>query len=162
MDHGGLGRWQALPLAIGSIAGSGILFLPSTVYATAGAESLVAWLVATAVCVPMLVMFRDIVRARPDGRGIEATVRLGLGDRVGDAVRLLFLAVVAVGLPSGAVVAGGVRRPGGGRRPGHHGAGGPSVCSGPRWPSTSPGCGPAPGPSGSARSPCSRSSRCCW
>ena len=34
----GLTRWQAIPLAIGSIAGSGILFLPSAVYSRRGPQ----------------------------------------------------------------------------------------------------------------------------
>lgn len=102
----GLGRRQAVPLAIGSVAGSGILFLPSAVYAEAGPNSLLVWLLATAVCLPMLLMFEDMVRADPDGDGIEAFVSAGLGPRFGRCVPLLFLALVIVGLPAGSVVAG--------------------------------------------------------
>ena len=50
----GLTRWQAIPLAIGSIAGSGILFLPSAVYARAGNNSLLVWALSTLLCLPML------------------------------------------------------------------------------------------------------------
>jgi amino acid efflux transporter len=102
----GLARWQAVPLAIGSVAGSGILFLPSAVYAEAGDASLVVWLVATVLCLPMLAMFDDMVRANPDGDGIEAFIRAGLGDVVGRCVPPMFLALVVVGLPAGAMVAG--------------------------------------------------------
>jgi amino acid efflux transporter len=102
----GLNRWQAIPLAIGSIAGSGILFLPSTVYAETGRNSLLVWLAATAACLPMLVMFQDMVRANPAGDGIEAFIRAGLGDLVGRCVPLMFISVVIIGLPLGAVVAG--------------------------------------------------------
>jgi hypothetical protein len=43
----GLTRWQGFPLAIGSIAGSGILFLPSAVYSRAGTNFLLMWAIAT-------------------------------------------------------------------------------------------------------------------
>lgn len=93
-------------MAIGSIAGSGILFLPSAVYAEAGRESLLVWAVAIGLCLPMLGMFAEMVREHPDGDGIEAFVRAGLGNLLGRCVPLLYLAVVAVGLPAGALVAG--------------------------------------------------------
>jgi amino acid efflux transporter len=88
------------------VAGSGILFLPSAVYAEAGSVSLLVWLVATALCLPMLLMFDDMVRANPDGDGIEAFIRDGLGDRVARCVAPMFVGLVSVGLPTGAMVAG--------------------------------------------------------
>jgi amino acid efflux transporter len=103
---GGLRRRQAIPLAIGSIAGSGILFLPSAVYHEAGRNSLLVWALATLVCLPMLLMFQDMVRANPDGTSIQAFIRAGLGDLVGRCVPLLFLSLVVVGLPAGSLVAG--------------------------------------------------------
>ncbi|KAF4409544.1 MULTISPECIES: APC family permease [Streptomyces] len=102
----GLTRWQAIPLAIGSIAGSGILFLPSAVYARAGHNSLLVWALSILLCLPMLLMFDDMVRSNPDGRGIEAFIRLGLGDVFARCVPVMFIALVIVGLPSGAFVAG--------------------------------------------------------
>jgi len=104
--RGGLRRRQAIPLAIGSVAGSGILFLPSAVYVEAGRNSLLVWALSTLVCLPMLLMFEDMVRATPDGGSIQAFVRAGLGDVVGRCVPLLFLSLVAVGLPAGSLVAG--------------------------------------------------------
>ncbi len=101
-----LTRWQAIPLAIGSIAGSGILFLPSAVYSRAGDNSLLVWALSTLLCLPMLLMFDDMVRSNPDGRGIEAFIRLGLGDMFGRCVPVMFISLVIVGLPSGAFVAG--------------------------------------------------------
>ncbi|MDF3299447.1 APC family permease [Streptomyces tropicalis] len=102
----GLTRWQAVPLAIGSVAGSGILFLPSAVYARAGNNSLLVWALSTLLCLPMLLMFDDMVRSNPDGRGIEAFIRAGLGDMFARCVPLMFIALVVVGLPSGTFVAG--------------------------------------------------------
>lgn len=102
----GLSRWQAVPVAVGSIAGSGILFLPSAVYARAGSNSLLVWALSTSLCLPMLLMFQDMVRSNPDGRGIEAFIRMGLGAAFGRCVPVMFIALVSVGLPSGAFVAG--------------------------------------------------------
>lgn len=101
-----LARWQAVPLALGSVAGSGILFLPSAVYAEVGRNSLLVWVLATVLCLPMLLMFQDMVRRYPDGDGIESFIRAGLGPALGRCVPILFVALVAVGLPGGALVAG--------------------------------------------------------
>lgn len=102
----GLNRRQALPLAFGSVAGSGVLLLPSAVYSAAGGASGWVWLSATLLCVPMLVLFADLVRDAPPGRGMEWVITRGLGPQMGRCVPVLFLAVVALGLPGGAVVAG--------------------------------------------------------
>jgi amino acid efflux transporter len=102
----GLTRAQAIPLAIGSVAGSGILFLPSAVYSEASNNSLPTWIVSVMLCVPMLLMFEDMVKAYPTGDGIESFVRLGLGDTVARCIPVLFVAVVIVGLPAGSLVAG--------------------------------------------------------
>ncbi len=102
----GLSRRQAIPLAVGSVAGSGILFLPSAVYVAAGHNSLVVWALATVLCLPMLLMFEDMVRTNPDGRGIEAFIRQGLGDAFARCVPVMFLSLVIIGLPAGTLVAG--------------------------------------------------------
>lgn len=105
-DRARLSRWQAVPLAVGSVAGSGILFLPSAVYAEVGRNSLLVWVLATVLCLPMLLMFQDMVRRYPTGDGIEAFIRAGLGRPLGRCVPILFVALVVVGLPGGALVAG--------------------------------------------------------
>lgn len=104
--HRGLSRAAAVPLAFGSIAGSGVLSLPSAVYAETGPSSLLVWFVSGVLCLPMLVMFRDTVRMSPNGDALQTLVTRGLGDPVGRAVPLMFLFVVVVGLPTGCVVAG--------------------------------------------------------
>ena len=87
-ERPGLRRRQAVPLAIGSVAGSGILFLPSAVYVEAGRNSLLVWLAATALCLPMLLMFQDMVRASPGGDAIQSLVAHGLGELLGRCVPL--------------------------------------------------------------------------
>jgi amino acid efflux transporter len=105
-QRAGLTRRQAIPLAIGSVAGSGILFLPSAVYVESGGNSLLVWVGSVLLCVPMLLMFDDMVRTNPEGDGIESFVRVGLGDVLARCVPAMFLSLVIVGLPAGALVAG--------------------------------------------------------
>lgn len=102
----GLTRKQAIPLAIGSVAGSGILFLPSAVYVESGKNSLIVWVVSVLLCIPMLLMFEDMVKTNPEGDGIESFVRMGLGDVFARCVPAMFLSLVIVGLPAGSLVAG--------------------------------------------------------
>lgn len=95
-----------MALAIGSIAGSGILYLPSLTYVLAGHDVLFVWLGGTLLCLPMLFMFTDMVRLVPDGSGIEGFIDRGLGSHVAATVPLLFLSIVVLGIPAGALVAG--------------------------------------------------------
>ena len=98
--------WDGVGLAIGSIAGSGMLFLPSLTYAIAGHDVLLSWLGALLLCVPMLLMFTDMVRSVPDGSGIEGFVARGLGPHLAASVPVLFLALFVIGMPAGVLVAG--------------------------------------------------------
>ena len=102
----GLTRISAVPLAFGSIAGSGILSLPSAVYSESGTASALVWVLAAAACLPMLLMFRDAMGMSGDGDAIQTLVSRGLRPWVGSAMPLMFLFVVVIGLPAGCVVAG--------------------------------------------------------
>lgn len=105
-EPNGLSRWAGIPLAFGSIAGSGVLSLPSAVYAESGASSLLVWLVAALMCVPMLLMFQDTMKLSGDGGALQALVTRGTRPWAGAAMPLMFLFVVVIGLPTGCVVAG--------------------------------------------------------
>ena len=98
--------WGGIALAIGSIAGSGILYLPSLTYVLAGHNVLLVWSGGTLLCLPLLFMFADIVRLVPDGSGIEGFVERGLGPHMAATVPLLFLSIVVLGMPASALVAG--------------------------------------------------------
>jgi len=98
--------WDGMALAIGSIAGSGILYLPSLTYVLAGHDVLFVWLGGTLLCLPLLFMFTDMVRLIPDGSGIEGLIARGLGSHIAATVPLLFLSVVVLGIPAGVLVAG--------------------------------------------------------
>jgi amino acid efflux transporter len=102
-----LGIGGGIVLAIGSVAGSGILFLPSVTYHLAGSDALVVWLAAAALCVPLLLVFGDMVREVPDGSGIEGFVARGLGVDVAASVPVLILATYYPGLAAASLVAGG-------------------------------------------------------
>jgi amino acid efflux transporter len=97
---------DGIALAIGSIAGSGILFLPSLTYSIGGRDVLLIWIGGTLLCFPMLFMFTDMVKAVPDGSGIEGFIAKGLGRHAAASVPVLFLALVSIGMPSGCLVAG--------------------------------------------------------
>ena len=101
---------DGVALAIGSIAGSGILFLPSLTYVLAGRDVLLVWLGGTLLCLPMLSMFTAMVRLVPDGSGLEGFIARGLGPHVAATVPTLFLSLVVLGLPAGALVAGAYLR----------------------------------------------------
>jgi amino acid efflux transporter len=98
--------WDGIALAIGSIAGSGILYLPSLTYVLAGRDVLLVWIGGTLLCLPLLFMFAEIVRLVPDGSGVEGFIARGLGPRVAATVPLLFLSIVVLGMPASALVAG--------------------------------------------------------
>ncbi|MDQ4491682.1 hypothetical protein RBS60_15885 [Sinomonas sp. ASV486] len=102
----GLSRVAAVLLAFGSIAGSGILSLPSAVYAQTGSGCLLVWAVAALLCLPMLVMFQDAMGLSGGGDALQALVSRGLRPWVGAAMPLMFVFVVVVGLPTGCAVAG--------------------------------------------------------
>ncbi len=101
---------DGVALAIGSIAGSGILFLPSLTYVLAGRDVLLVWLGGTLLCLPLLFMFTALVRLVPNGSGLEGFIARGLGPHVAATVPALFLSLVVLGLPAGALVAGAYLR----------------------------------------------------
>ena len=102
-----LGLGGGIVLAVGSIAGSGILFLPSTIYVIAGSDSLVVWVVAALLCVPLLGVFGALVRRVPGGSGLEGFVALGLGRRFAALVPALLLIVFYPAMAAAMLVAGG-------------------------------------------------------
>jgi amino acid efflux transporter len=101
-----LSLWDGVGLAVGSIAGAGILYLPSLTYVLAGRDTLLVWLGGTLLCIPMLFMFTDMVRLVPDGSGIEGFIARGLGTHIAATVPVLFLSIVVLGIPAGVLIAG--------------------------------------------------------
>jgi amino acid efflux transporter len=97
---------HGIGLALGSIAGSGLLFLPSLTLVVGGSDVMLVWLAATLVCLPVLFLLADVVREFDDGSGIEGLIARGLGRHVAAGVPLLFLSIVMLGIPAGALIAG--------------------------------------------------------
>ncbi len=93
-------------LSIGSIMGSGVLFLPSLIYSNVGYNVLYVWLIATLLCFPLLYIFVDMIGVIPNGSGIQGFVSFGLGHRMGAAIPLLFLGTVCLGMPASALIVG--------------------------------------------------------
>jgi amino acid efflux transporter len=102
-----LGLGGGIALAIGSVAGSGILFLPSVIFRLAGHDALVVWGLATLLCVPLLLVFGEMVREHPDGSGIEGFIAAGLGAELAACVPLLFALLFPPALAAATLVAGG-------------------------------------------------------
>ena len=97
---------HGIALALGSIAGSGLLFLPSLTLVVGGTDVMEVWLGATLICLPMLFLLADVVREFDDGSGIEGLIARGLGAQVSAGVPLLFLLIVMLGIPAGGLIAG--------------------------------------------------------
>lgn len=97
---------DGLPLAIGSIIGSGILFLPSVIFAISGKNIFYVWVLMTLACLPLLEIFNDMVKNVQESSGIQGFVTLGLGPFIGASVPILFLGTVGIGMPTAAIIAG--------------------------------------------------------
>jgi amino acid efflux transporter len=97
---------HGIALALGSIAGSGLLFLPSLTLVVGGRDVMLVWLAATLVCLPVLFLLADVVREFDSGDGIESLIARGLGPHVGAGVPVLFLSIVMLGIPAGSLIAG--------------------------------------------------------
>jgi amino acid efflux transporter len=97
---------HGIALALGSIAGSGLLFLPSLTLVVGGSDVMAVWLAATLICLPMLFLLADVVREFDDGSGIEGLIARGLGAQMAAGVPLLFLLIVMLGIPAGGLIAG--------------------------------------------------------
>jgi amino acid efflux transporter len=101
-----LGLLDGTTLAIGSIIGSGILFLPSLTFSIAKYDVAIVWPVATLLCIPLLFIFSDMLRVTPNAEGIESFIQLGLGKNIASAIPIIFLGTVTLGMPSAAIIAG--------------------------------------------------------
>lgn len=96
---------EGIPLAVGSIIGSGILFLPSLTYKTSSSDLIIVWLLAIFICLPGLIFFSDMLKAVPNESGMAGFVSLGLGKRIGASIPILLLSTVCLGMPAAALIA---------------------------------------------------------
>jgi len=101
-----LGIFSGTSYAIGSIIGSGILFLPSLTYKLSGADVFLAWGLATILCIPLLLVFYDLAKVTRPGDGVKGFIEHGLGKRVASCFPILLLSTVSIGMPSSALIVG--------------------------------------------------------
>lgn len=105
--HKKLSLFQSIPLGVGSIIGSGILFLPSMTYKVSGPDVLISWLLIIGLCVPGIIFFHEMVqKLRPESSNLNGLIELGLGKDIGNSVGLILLGTVIFGMPAAAIVAG--------------------------------------------------------
>jgi basic amino acid/polyamine antiporter, APA family len=78
-----LGLWMATALVIGNMVGSGIFLLPSSLAATAGPASIVAWVCTGIGAMLLALVFAHLGRAYPKTGGPYVYVRKAFGDFMG-------------------------------------------------------------------------------
>lgn len=99
--------FEAIPLGIGSIIGSGILFLPSLTYKLSESDVLISWLVIIVLClVGTIYLKRLLFNSSLTERNISGMVKAGLGESAGNSVYVILLGTVVIGMPSAAIIAG--------------------------------------------------------
>lgn len=101
-----LGILSGTSYAVGSIIGSGILFLPSLTYKLSGADVFLSWLLATVLCIPLLLVFYDMSKVTKAGDGVKGFIEHGLGKTVASCFPVLLLSTVSIGMPFSALIVG--------------------------------------------------------
>ena len=100
-----LNFYDGLVLSLGSLIGSGLLFLPSYTYALAGNDAFPAWIIATLLCIPIIYIMKEVVARIPNESGLQGWVELGLGKQYRFTIPVLMLATVSLGMPAAACIA---------------------------------------------------------
>lgn len=93
--HIGLGQGTAL--YISALLGAGVLVLPGQVATMAGPASLLSWLFASAMGVPLAVLFAALARRHPDAGGVATYVRAAFGPTAGGVTGWLYFVAGSVG-----------------------------------------------------------------
>lgn len=106
MSEKKLGILSGTSYAVGSIIGSGILFLPSLTYKLSGSDVFLSWLLATVLCIPLLLVFYDMSKVTRPGDGVKGFIEHGLGKTVASCFPVLLLSTVCIGMPSSALIVG--------------------------------------------------------
>lgn len=105
--NGKLGLSSAVPNAIGSILGSGILFLPgATVAAAGGVNAVWSWILASILCFALVPLFGYLVKHSDSSRGIAGILEVGLGEAPARGIAILVLGTVCFGMPASALIVG--------------------------------------------------------
>ncbi|WP_252444943.1 APC family permease [Pseudonocardia humida] len=93
--HIGLGHGVAL--YVSAVLGAGVLVLPGQVASMAGPASLLSWVFACVMGVPLAWMFAALARRHPDAGGVATYVGRAFGPAVGGLTGWLYFAAGSVG-----------------------------------------------------------------
>jgi amino acid efflux transporter len=96
---------EGVSIGIGSIIGSGVLFLPSMTINQSGNDALLGWVLIILICIPGLFFLIEMVD-EDTNEGVAGFVSKGLGVHIGNTIPVLLLGTVTIGMPSSAIVVG--------------------------------------------------------
>src|SRR6218665_2553645 len=102
-----LGLLQGVALLSTSLLGTGIFVVPALAATAAGEASLWAWLILTALVLPVAFPFAQLGRRFPHAGGAPHLIGRAFGPRMERLIALLFLAVLPVGLPAALTISTG-------------------------------------------------------
>ena len=99
-----LNLFEAVLFGIGSIFGSGILFLPSVSYEISRNNVLLSWGLIFFICLPGIFFFKEMIsKVNPDD-GMAGIISLGLGKSLSSCVTNLILGTVIFGMPLSLII----------------------------------------------------------
>jgi len=104
MQNKTLGLPQGILIGLGSLIGSGIVFLPEKIDAVAGRSSVFVWLGATAICLAFVPLFRALISEVDLSSGLAAILKDGPLRSVRFSVAYLVLGTVVFGMPISAIL----------------------------------------------------------
>lgn len=88
---------RGIGVSISMIVGSGLLVLPGLAYAEAGSSAVFAWVLASAVVLPLLVIFASLGSAHPNAGGVVGFTRVAFGRAGAAAIAYVLLGACAFG-----------------------------------------------------------------
>jgi len=97
---------HAVAIYVSSVLGAGILVIPGLAARTAGAGSILAWVILSLASYPFAFTFANLSARKPESGGIYAFAREAFGHGASTAVAWLFVAWVALGAPAITLAAG--------------------------------------------------------
>lgn len=97
---------QAVALAVTIVIGSGALVLPGIAYQHAGTAAVWAWVGASVMVLPLLVVFARLGAAHPTAGGAAGFVQAAFGRRLAGGVEILLMGTFGLGIPAIALTGG--------------------------------------------------------
>ncbi|OUS00177.1 hypothetical protein A9Q84_03060 [Halobacteriovorax marinus] len=97
---------EGIVYAIGSIIGSGILFLPSLTYKKSGNDVLVVWILATILCIPLIQLFYEMI-SKYQNNSMEEYFKEAFGEKISSFLPFLIFFTVILGMSASAIIVGG-------------------------------------------------------